>query len=172
MWVPKHLSTIQKEERRLVAAALLKEGKLSQAQIAAALGVSRQIVNRWARQLRSDGPNALRSRARRGRPAYLTATQWEQVLTLLQAGAQAFGFTTDAWTLDRIAKVIQQQFDVRYNAHYVGERLHALGWSAQVPEVAPRERDEDLVRAWLRGDWPRLLKKHVNWEHKSPFSMR
>jgi len=161
MWVPKHLSTSQREERRLAAASLLMEGKLSQAQIAVSLGVSRQIVNRWARQIRSDGPKALQSRARRGRQPYLTSAQWEQVLMILRSGAQTCGFTTDAWTLNRIAQVIQKQFGVRYNAHYVGERLHVLGWSVQVPEVAPKERDEDLVRAWLRGDWPRILKKHV-----------
>lgn len=172
MWLPKHLSTDQKQERRLVAASLLEQGKLSQAQIAASLCVSRQIVNRWARQLRSCGPEALLARARRGRQPYLSALQWQEVLTILRAGAQASHFATDVWTLDRIAQVIKRQFGVRYNVHYVGERLHALGWSVQVPEVAPRERNEDLVQAWLHGDWPRILKKHVVWEHKSPFSTR
>lgn len=168
MWTPEHLTESQKEERRLSAVPLLSRDDLSKSEIARQLGVSRQIVSRWAQQLRSDGEFALRRRAHTGRPSYLSAEQWQEVLSVLRAGGQAFGFDTDRWTLTRIAEVIYRKFGVRYNANYLSQQLDALGWSVQVPEVTARERDEALVAAWLRGDWPRILKKRAAWAHKLP----
>ena len=167
MWTPEHLTTEQKEERRLSAIPLLKKGELSLAAIARELGVSRQIVSIWAQRLRAWGDSALRHRPHPGRPSYLSAQQWQEVLATLRAGGQAAGFDSDRWTLVRIAQVIQQKFGIHYNANYLSERLHALGWSVQVPEVTARERDEELVRAWLRGDWPRILKKRAQWARRS-----
>jgi hypothetical protein len=41
VWRPTHLTSKQMEERRLVAATLLRQGQLSQADIARHVGVSR-----------------------------------------------------------------------------------------------------------------------------------
>jgi hypothetical protein len=48
---------------------------------------------------------------------------------------------------------------VSYHTAYLSVRLRELGWSAQVPAVQARERDEELVRAWIERDWPRIKKK-------------
>jgi transposase len=176
MWLPQHLTSSQKEERRLAAASLVQSGvqsgRQSQAQIARELGVSRQIVSRWVKQLQSGGTQALLHRRPSGRPACLTSSQWQAVLSILREGAQASGFATERWTLLRIAQMIKKRFGVSYHPHYLSERLHALGWSVQTPEVVARERDEQLVQAWLRGDWPRILKKRNASERRSPLSMR
>jgi transposase len=66
-WKPTHLTRQQKEERRLQAAQLLKAGKLSQAEIARQLDVSRTAVMRWAHQL--EASQSLRRRIAPGRPA-------------------------------------------------------------------------------------------------------
>jgi len=36
--------------------------------------------------------------------------------------------------------------------------LDDLGWSVQKPDSRAIERDEDLIRAWLSKDWPRIKK--------------
>ena len=44
VWRPAHLTAAQMEERRLAAAVLLRQGRLSQAAIARQVGVSRASV--------------------------------------------------------------------------------------------------------------------------------
>lgn len=162
MWQPSNLTPEQKEERRLVAVALLQSGRMSQAQIARHLGVSRRTISIWARHITEGGKDALRRRVHPGRKPRLDAKQWQQVLDTLQQGAQAAGFPTERWTLSRIQSVILDQFGVHYNAHYLSERLHRLDWSVQEPAAPARERNDQLVEAWLKGDWPRIKKSLSN----------
>lgn len=49
VWRPTHLTCEQMEERRLAGATLLRQGRLSQAQIARKFGVSRASVCRYPR---------------------------------------------------------------------------------------------------------------------------
>jgi hypothetical protein len=51
VWRPTHLTSEQMEERRVTAATLLRQGQLSQAEIARHGGVSRASVCRWAATL-------------------------------------------------------------------------------------------------------------------------
>jgi transposase len=161
MWHPKHLTRNQREERRLEAGRLLQTGQLSYAEIARRLGVSRMAVSTWARQLhqRQGDMTSLHTRPIPGRPARLSAEQWQRVLAVLQQGALQAGFDTERWTLLRIRAVILVAFGVRYHAHYLARRLRALGWSPQQPAVYARERDEALVQAWLTHDWPHIKKR-------------
>jgi transposase len=161
MWRPRKLTPEQLEERRLEAGRLLRAGRLSQAEIARRLDVSRAAVSQWAKRLR-EGPHgsaALKRRAKPGRPARLTPRQWRQLLDVLARGAIKSGFKTERWTLPRVRVMIQRHFGVTYHAHYLSARLRDLGWSAQVPAVRARERDEELIRAWLDRDWPRIKKR-------------
>jgi biotin operon repressor len=50
-WRPTHLTSEQMEERRLAGATLLRQERLSQAQIDQRLGLSRASVCRWAATL-------------------------------------------------------------------------------------------------------------------------
>jgi transposase len=161
MWRPRKLTPEQLEERRLAAGRLLRAGRLSQAEIARRLGVSRMAVSQWAKRLRSRrrGLAPLRRRPKPGRPPRLTPRQWQGLLKVLQRGARRAGFPTERWTLPRIRAVIERRFGVTYHADYLSVRLRDLGWSVQVPAVRARERDEDLIRAWLRRDWPRIKKR-------------
>jgi transposase len=157
-WQPTRLTRIQLEERRLAAARLLRTHTLSEAEIAREMGVSRTSVTRWKQQLEHDGPRRLQRRRSSGRPSPLSEAQWRHLLDLLQRGAVAAGFETEHWTLPRIAQVIEQTFGVRYHSHSLGRALHARGWSPQRPLPRAAERDEALIAAWLRRDWPRIKK--------------
>lgn len=161
MWQPRRLTPEQLEERRLEAGRLLRAGRLSQAEIARHLGVSRMAVSRWARQLRDRprGLAGLRNRPRSGRPSRLTPQQWRELLKILEAGAIRSGFETERWTLPRIRDVLAHRWGVTYHPAYLSVKLRDLGWSVQVPEVRARERDEEVIRAWIEHDWPRIKKK-------------
>src|SRR3989442_9763115 len=55
LWQPTRLTRAQLEERRLIAGRLLRAKRLSQAEIARQLGVSRATVSRWNRRLTCAG---------------------------------------------------------------------------------------------------------------------
>jgi transposase len=156
MWQPARLTRAQLEERRLAAGRLLRAGRLSQAEVAREVGVSRAAVTHWKRRLAQAGVRGLRRRRPSGRASRLTAAQWGQLLRRLRRGAVAAGFETERWTLRRIAAVVERTFGVRYHFRSLGRALRARGWSPQQPVARARERDDALVEAWLRRDWPRI----------------
>ena len=157
-WQPKKLTREQMAERRAEGVRLLQTGELSQAQIARHLGVTEAAVSKWKKTLETQGPEALRARRATGRPPKLDATERSQLVTILEEGALAAGFPTEQWTLARVKEVIQREFDVHYHRNYLSRLLHGLGWSVQKPETRALERDEELIQAWLRQDWPRIKK--------------
>lgn len=158
-WRPRRLTPAQSEERRFAAARLLAAGRLSQAEIARALGVSEAAVSGWRRRLACAGRAGLRRRAHTGRRPRLTKRDWQRLGALLRRGAVAAGFETEQWTLRRVAEVVRREFDVRYHFRSLGRLLRAHGFSPQHPAPRAAERDEGLVTAWLRRDWPALKKK-------------
>ena len=161
-WKPRRLTRDQLEERRQLGGRLLQGGKLSQAEIAHRLGVSRTAISDWATQLAEGGLAQLRSRKSEGRPPKLTRAQQQELLQQLKRGARGAGFVTEQWTGRRIQKVIEVAFGVRYHPNYLGRLLARLDWSPQVPLPQAVERDEDLIRAWLKKDWPRIKKGAAN----------
>jgi transposase len=172
VWQPARLTRAQMEERRLAAARLLRAGKLTQAEIARQVGVSRAAVTQWKQRLEQAGLGGLQQRRSSGRAARLTEAQWSQLLTLLQHGAVTAGFETERWTLRRIARVIARTFGVQYHFRSLGRALHARGWSPQRPLPRARERDEALIAAWLRRDWPRIKRGLVVQGGRWPSWMR
>jgi transposase len=155
-WQPTRWTPAQLEERRLAAAGLLRAGRMTQAEIARRMGVSRASVTRWKQRLARGGVRGLRRRAPPGRPSRLSRPQWARLLRRLRGSAVAAGFETDRWTLPRIAMVVRRTFGVRYHPRSLGPALRARGWSPQVPIARARERDDALVAAWLRRDWRRI----------------
>ena len=146
-----------REWRRMRAWELHREGWTGQ-EIAEALGVSQAAVSQWLKRGREGGVEALRARPPRGAPPRLTAEQKAQLLEHLAAGAEAFGFYGEVWTLPRIVKVIKREFGVQYHSSHVGRLLRSLGWSAQPPVVRATQRDEAAIRAWVETTWPELKK--------------
>ncbi len=69
------------------------------------------------------------------------------------------GFKTERWTLPRVRVVIERRLGVTYPAHYLSARPRDLGRTDRVPAVRARERAEELIRARLDRDWPRIKKR-------------
>jgi len=164
MWKPTKLTRVQMQERRMEGGHLLKQHKLSQAQIAHQLGVSRAAVCKWSRQMRFGGLKRLRQRVSKGRPARLTRLQRQTLLRQLKQGALAANFPTDRWTLGRIQQLIKRSFHIEYHPNYLSRLLGKLDWTPQYPMPRAKERDDELVEAWLREDWPRI-KKSASFGH-------
>ncbi len=146
------------ERRRLKAARWLKRG-VRPAEVARRLGVHRQSVGRWRQRLEREGFAGLRKAGRAGRPTKLTAEQLLRLEEELVRGPRAWGYTTELWTTQRVADLIQRRFGVRYHRDHVGRVLAQMGWSCQRPVGRARERNEARIRQWRRGEWPRIKKK-------------
>jgi len=82
------------EERRLDGGRLLKAGKLSQAEIARQLGVSRATVSDWAKKVEKAGIRGLYKRKAKGGISKLTKEQTQKLKRFLDRGALACGFST------------------------------------------------------------------------------
>ena len=158
VWRPTHLTSEQMEERRLVAATLLRQGQLSQADIARHVGVSRASVCRWAATLAQEGPRGLEARPIPGPSPRLDETAWTRLGRLLDRGAVAAGFATERWTLERIAALIAREFGVPYHPRSLERPLKAHGFSVQRPATRAKERDELVIAVWPKRDWVALKK--------------
>lgn len=146
------------EERRQAGGRLLKAGKLSQAEIARQLGVSRASVSDWAKVVESDGIKGLKSKKAKGVEAKLNEEQKRGLKKILDQGALRHGFSTDRWTLERVRQVIQEKFKVSYHPKYLSRLLKQLGFSPQKPMPQAIEQEKELVQAWLEKDWTRIKK--------------
>src|SRR5574341_1289991 len=115
-----HGSPADLEARRRRAVALLDKG-LGVREVARQIGCSPMSVSRWQADVRARGPDALRPKPATGRPPRVTARQRGKLLKLLLKGATAHGFSTDLWTLPRVAKVIARTFGVRRSEEHTSE---------------------------------------------------
>ena len=146
------------EARRKQAARLFAAGRLSQAAIARRLGVSRTSVHRWHAVWRRGGTQALRRAGRAGRKPRLEKTDLQALDHTLRDGAVASGFSTDLWTLPRVARVIKELTGVQYHPGHVWRILRSLDWTRQRPARRAKERDEKAIQMWVAKDWPRVKK--------------
>ena len=145
------------ERRRLKAARLLQQG-CSEAETARKVGVHRQAVSRWARQLAAGGREALRRSPRPGRKPRLSEADRSRIVAGLKQGPEALGYETGLWTSWRVADLIEQECGVRYTTVHVWRILRELGWSCQRPTGRALERDEKAIRRWKQVRWPRIKK--------------
>jgi transposase len=140
------------------AARLLRAG-LSQSQVARAVGVHRQAVSRWARELEQSGVRGLRQAKRTGRPAKLSPAQLRDLERALKRGPEGLGFQTGLWTASRVRDLIEYRTGVRYHEDHVWRILRKLNWTCQRPTGKALERDEQAIRQWKKYRWPRIKKK-------------
>jgi transposase len=143
------------ERRRLQAARLLKKG-VHEAEVARRVGVHRQSVNRWAKQLAAGGQPALKRAPRAGRPPKLSAADRQRILQGLQRGPEALGYRTNLWTAGRVADLIERECGVKYSTVHAWRILRAVGWTPQRPARRALECVQAAIRRWKRGGGPDL----------------
>jgi transposase len=146
------------ERRRFKAFGLLRNG-VSEAEVARQVGVHRQSVNRWAKQIEEQGREGLKQAGRAGRKSRLSQTDLRGLEERLKQGAEALGYENNLWTLERVAELVERDFGVKYHAGHVSWLLKKLGWSCQRPTGRALERDEPAIKRWKKRRWPELKKK-------------
>jgi transposase len=146
-------------EWRRLRALHLKQQSWVQRDIAEAVGVREETISRWLARAQDGGPEALLARPTPGRPPRLSDAQKRLIPEFLWHGAEAYGFRGEVWTRARIARVIEEEFGVRYHKGHVGRLLQELHWTPQVPIRRAIQRDEEAIQRWRDKVWPDLLRR-------------
>lgn len=146
-------------QRRLDAVRLVEHGGLSQARVARDLGVSRASICAWVKLYRDGGEQALRVKSPTGRPSELSDEQVEDIRRCVLEGPLLHGWTTDLWTLPRVAQLIKRRHKVSYHPDHLSRLMREWDQSWQKPLARPVERDQGRIDAWLGHDWRRIKKK-------------
>ena len=108
----------------------------------------------------AEGKSGLAGAGRAGRLPKLSDEQLAQVEQALLKGPRANGFSTEMWTLARVADVIETVTGVRYGQTQTWTVLRErLGWSRQRPARRAVERDDEAIATWVKQDWPRIKKR-------------
>jgi transposase len=155
-------SAEQLEDRRRHALRLLDKG-LSLNEVGRLIGCAASSVMRWRNMRRRGGEKGLKVRSSPGRPHKLSLVQCRLLLKILLEGALASGYPTQLWTTARISEVIRKRFRVKYHPDHVGRLMHRLDWSHQKPQKRALEREEGVIRRFVRKDWPRVKKTPLGW---------
>jgi transposase len=150
------------ERRRHKAAALFARG-LSASEVARRLAVSVSTASVWRKAYRERGLAGLAPKPVPGRPKKLALKLRGRLLEILLAGALAYGFPNDLWTLKRIAAVIRKEFGVSYHPGHLWRILRGAKWSCQVPERRAIQRNEEAIAHWKRYKWPHIKKVPRTW---------
>lgn len=142
--------------RRITALFSLIQGR-SYVETAEVVGVTRQALYDWVRDLIVHGLESLTYRRSPGRPARLTKTQKRRLTELIDAGPEAAGFATGCWTSLLVQQLIEREFGVLYNRHYVCELLRNLGFSFQKAKFVSDHLDPAARQTWREETWPEIV---------------
>jgi transposase len=96
--------------KRVQAGRLMLSGK-TPAEVAKAVGVTRQTAYQWKSRLHAGGLAELRAMSN-GRPRVLDAQQLKALRLAMRQGAAANGFDTPFWTIESVAALIERMFSV------------------------------------------------------------
>ena len=155
------LTREQKEQRRLAAAQDLQEGEMSQVEIAEKHGVSPSAVSKWKSTLENEGIEGLRStndEGNQGPDSQLDDRDREQLVELLEEGAQAHSWETDLWTSKRVAALVEDKFGIDYTPRHCSRILCELGYRPVKPKKGAAEKDPEEKERWLNEEAEQLKK--------------
>src|SRR3989442_9810325 len=128
------------EARRFRAAEMFARGE-SQAAVARVLGVTTAAANHWYQAWQAKGRRGLKAAGRAGRKPRLRPADLAKLEHALRAGPAAQGFTTEVWTLPRVAAGLDRVTGGVHHPGHVWRVRPALGRGRQRPgRRRPRRR--------------------------------
>ena len=125
--------------------------------IAKALGINRTTIYNWLAAYRHKGWDGLKAKPVPGRAPKITGKKPQWIFAIVtQKSPLQMRFQFALWTREMIAKLIADKYGVRLSRQSVGRLLAQLGLSCQKPLYQALERDEALVKKWLKREYPAI----------------
>ncbi len=153
---------LRRGDRRVVqraTALLLLAEQVPVPRVAARVGVSVATIYGWRHAFLVSQFASLVYRTPPGRPARLTKAHKQRLCALVAAGPEAAGYATGCWNSAIIQDLIQREFGVLYNVHYIAELLKNLGFSYQQARFVSDHLDEARRAHWRTVEWPAILRQ-------------
>lgn len=146
-----------REFRRKRAIDLLKQG-WKQSRIAKALGVTQGAISTWKKRYESEGASCWEDKPIPGAPSKLSESQEVELKSIVDSGAEAYGFQGDFWTYKRVSRVIKESFNIDLSPKQSGRILKRLNFTRQKPQRQSNSQNPEEVERWKTQDLPTLKK--------------
>ena len=141
---------------RILSILMLRQGTTIQA-IAKILKVTGETIRSWVKKYLTSGVIGLNSKKSPGRPSKLTKAQRKKLSQIIDAGPSEAGFAGGCWRTPMIQLIIQQEFGVLFNVHYISELLKNMGYSFLKAKFESAKIDKIAREKWLQEVWPEIL---------------
>jgi transposase len=144
------------EDMRVRAVKSVQNGK-SPEDVAVIFDVHRTAVYKWLALYRDGGWSALKSKPTPGAKPKIDGKKMEWVFdTVTQKNPQQLKFEFALWTREMIQKLIKDKFEIKLSLKAVGRLLGQLGLTCQKPLYKAIQKDESLVKKWLKKIYPQI----------------
>jgi transposase len=147
--------------KRAVAAAV--ESTMTQSAVAAAFGVSQNIVSQWVKRFQAEGEVALAARKKgppKGTGALLTPVQAALIRKMIiDRCPEQLKLPFFLWTRDAVRELIRHQLDIEVSVRTAGNYLREWGFTPQKPVRCAYEKNSEAVQRWLTEEYPGLQRR-------------
>lgn len=156
------------EELRIRTVKQVQSGESPEV-LAKALRIHRTTVYGWLALYRGGGWSALKSKPTPGARPKIDGKKMKWVFdTVTNKNPQQMKFEFALWTREMIQKLIKDRFQIKLSLKAVGRLLAQLGLTCQKPLYTAIQKDESLVKNWLKRIYP-LIKRRAQSEKADIF---
>ena len=144
------------EELRIRSVRKIQSGESPEV-VAKSIDVHRTTVYGWLALYRDGGWSALKSRPTPGAKPKIDGKKMEWIFNVVTSkNPQQMKFEFALWTREMIQKLIKNKYKIRLSLKAVGRLLAQLGLTCQKPLYRAIQKDESLIRKWLRRIYPQI----------------
>lgn len=137
---------------KIAALLLILEGQRP-GWIIEVLGLTRQSLNQWMHKVNKEGPEALKTKPRSGRPPQLNRKIVSELELQLEKSPEDFGIRRVRWDGPTLSCHLRRSFGIKIKVRQAQYWLHHLGYSlkrAGYSYLKARKEEADRFRKTLK----------------------